>query len=105
MGFLKNLFGGGGANTPSDSGVYVYVKVHRTKEIVQVRLQRGYDISQSDDGGYFANKVVMGNKSFDRIDATFYFDSKYRLTGADLSGGEIATEDDFEAQEAKQDPE
>lgn len=93
MGFIRKLFGG--RQTSSNGGIYVYVRIHRTGEIVQLRLGVGYDISQRDEGGYFAHKIVMGKSSFERADATFYFDRNYKLEGTDIQGGEISTEDEY----------
>lgn len=105
MGFLKRIveaFTGGGSSAPEDrSGVYVYIKIRRTGEIVQIRLNKGNEISQDDDGRLFVRKLVMGQRSFERIEATIYFDSSYRVTEADLAGGELSDREAYSAQQAQ----
>jgi len=100
MGFLGRLFGGRKPPSTPQNGVPVYVRIKRTGEVVPVWLRRGYDISIGDDGELFANKLVMGRRSMDKVEATFYFDKTYRFLRADLSGGgEMATADDYQAQQ------
>lgn len=107
MGFLKKLVGaltGGGGAAQDDSGVYVYVKVKRSGEIVRLRLMPGYDISKNEDGRFFSRKMVMGGRSFERVDATFYFDKSYKLVEADTPGGEIVDEEAYQEQEDRLGP-
>jgi hypothetical protein len=92
MSFLKRLFGGGGSAATPQGTVNVYVKVRRTGEVVPLRLRRGYDISEGDDGRLFARKTVMGKRSFERVEATIYFDKNNRVTEAELPGGELSDE-------------
>ena len=99
MGFLKKLFGGG--SQPSDSGIYVYIKLDRSGEIVRLRLTVGYEISRDDEGTYFTRKLVMGSRSFEKADATIYFDDQYNVSGADIDGGEISNEAEWLAQQAE----
>jgi hypothetical protein len=101
MNFLKRLLGGG-KPTPDSLAIYVYVRLLRSGEVLKVRLQRGYDISESDEGGYFSRKLLMGRHSFDKVDATFYFSNRFALTNAEFSGGaELAQEADYLAQQAR----
>lgn len=100
MGFLKRLFGGGGTAN-NDTGIYVYIRIKRTGEIVQVRVNRGAEISRNDNGNLFVRKLVMGTSSFDKAEATIYFNRDFRVTNADISGGELATRDDYLAQQAE----
>jgi hypothetical protein len=97
MGFLKKLLGGGSGR--QDDGIYAYIKLDRSGEIVRLRLTVGYEISRNDEGVFFTRKLVMGSRSFEKAEATLYFDDRYRITGADISGGELADESDWQAQE------
>jgi hypothetical protein len=106
MGFLKRIVeaftGGGGSSSSEDhGGEYVYIKIRRTGEIVQLRINKGNEISQDDDGQLFVRKLVMGQRSFERIEATIYFDSSYRVKDADLPGGELSDRDAYLAQQAQ----
>ncbi|MBN1562944.1 MAG: hypothetical protein JXA10_03850 [Anaerolineae bacterium] len=98
MDFLKKLLGGGGSASSGDKdGLYFYVKAHRTGEVIQVRLNRSNDLSQSDSGGYFARKMIVGQRSFDRIEAEFFFDNQRRFTSAEVTGGELVDQSDYDA--------
>jgi hypothetical protein len=101
MSFLKrfaNFLFRDGASKPSD-GIFAYVRIKRTGEVVRVRMMRGYDISQDDNGGFFSRKLVMGTRGFEQIDCTFYFDSSYHLVNTEVGrGGELATEEDYQKQ-------
>ncbi len=105
MGFLKKLLGGGsGFSGRGDAdGMYYYIRSKRTGEVIQVRLHRANDLSPNDDySGYFAHKVIVGSKSFDRIDADFYFDKSRRLTSTELAGGELVDRKDYDEYLAQQ---
>lgn len=100
MDFLKRLFGGGG--TPGGpkgdpDGMYFYVRSTRTGEVIRVRLHRYNDLSQSeDDRHYFARKVVVGQKSFDRIEVAFNFNQSRQLIDADVTGGTLVDQDEYD---------
>jgi len=95
MNILKRLFGGG-SRAGGDDGVYVYVRSARSGEVIQVRIHRYNDLSQDEQGeGYHVRKVIVGDKSFDRIEAQLSFDAKRRLTGGDVTGGELVDEDAY----------
>lgn len=98
MSFLKKLFGKGGESR--DDGIYLYVKIRRSGEIVRVRVHKLNELSRNDEGQLFVRKLVMGTRSFERVEAEFYFDDSYRLTGAELTGGDMATEQDYLAQQS-----
>jgi hypothetical protein len=102
MDFLKKLLGGGRAPSGDKDGIYFYVKVDQTGEVIQVRLNKANDLSMSDSGGYFARKVIVGQRSFDRIEAEFYFDGRRQFTSADITGGELVDKSDYEAYLASQ---
>src|SRR5438046_2983190 len=92
MGFLKKLFGGGSA-APQDGGMYFYIKLNRTEEIVRLRLATDRELNPEDEGdGYVSHKLIVGPKSFKRSEATFYFDANRQYTNAEVEGGELTTE-------------
>lgn len=103
MDFLKRLFGGGDRGDDKD-GVYIYVRSHQTGEVVRVRIHRYNDLSLNEEGeGYHVRKVIVGEKSFDRIEAHLNFDSKRQFTGGDVIGGELVDEAAYEAYRAERD--
>lgn len=97
MNFLKKLFGSG-SGPSGDPGLYFYVKSNRSNEVIQVRLHRDNDLSQTDDEtGYFVRKLIVGQKSFDRIEAEFYFDRAKHFVSAELTGGTLVEREDYDA--------
>lgn len=105
MGFLKKLFGtGGDSGRQSDrDGMYYYIRSKRTGEVIQVRLHRFNDLSPNEEyNGFYAHKTIVGSKSFDRIDAEFFFDRSRRLTSTELAGGELVERADYDDYLAQQ---
>jgi len=103
MGIFKkiaNLLTGGGASGGQDRGIYVYVKLRRSGEIVRLRVDPINDVSADDEGQRFTRKLAMGQRSFDRVEATIYFDNNNRVTNAEMSGAELSTREAYEAQKA-----
>jgi hypothetical protein len=97
MDFLKKLLGGGSRAASGDKdGLYFYVKAQQTGEVIRVRLNRSNDLSLNDGGGYFARKIIVGQHSFDRIEAGFFFDSARRFTSAEITGGELVERSDYD---------
>ena len=101
MNFLKKLLGGG-ASGGDQEGIYFYVRATRTGEVIQVRLHRYNDLSMSDSGGYFTRKLIVGQRSFDRIEAEFYFDKNRNFVSAEVSGGDLVDRADYDEYLAEQ---
>ncbi len=97
MDFLKRLLGGGASPSGDKDGIYFYVKAHQTGEVIRIRLNKANDLSLSDGGGYFSRKVIVGQRSFERIEAEFHFDERRRFISVDVSGGELVDQSDYEA--------
>jgi len=98
---LKRLFGGGGARSGDPDGLYFYIRHQRTGEVIQVRLHRHNDLSLADaEQGYYARKVIVGQKSFDRLEATFHFDKNRRFVSCDAAGGELVDRAAYEVSHA-----
>lgn len=98
MGFLKRLFGGGQESGSDKDGMYYYFRADRSGEVIRIRMNRFNDLSQSDDdSGYYARKVIVGTKSFDRLEAEFIFDRNRKLVSCEVSGGEMVEQADYDA--------
>lgn len=100
MDFLKRLFGGG---APRDaSGLYFYIRCRRSGEIIRLRLDLN-QLSPEYEGdrvsGYYAHKTLVGQRSFERLEAEFTFDASKRLLEKSVTGGEFVTHEDWLAQQ------
>ncbi len=103
MGFwdrLKQLLAGSaGGRGLADRGIYLYVRLERGGEVVRLRLDPRYELVPDDAGGYTSHKTVVGPRTYQRAEATFIFDARYRLTGCDISGGALVDEAAWQAQQ------
>ena len=100
---LKKLFGGTGGSGGGkrrgggkDMGLYFYIRLDRSGEIVKIRLDPRHDLApEYKEGTYFSNKAIIGPKSIERADATFYFDQNRAFDHADIQGGELSDEESY----------
>ncbi len=93
---LKKALRGGGESPQRDGGLYYYVRLDRSGEVVKIRLDPQHDLAPDyQNGGYFSNKAIIGPESIERADATFYFDEKKSFTRADIHGGELSDEEAY----------
>jgi len=104
MGFfgkLKDMFSGGNS-APTDSGIYLHIKLDRGGEIVLLRLDPQHELVPNYDtgSGYQTHKSIIGPRSFARAEAVFHFDASRHLEAADIDGGALVDADAYEAQEA-----
>jgi hypothetical protein len=98
MGFLKKIFGSGVNNSYDRDGLYYYIRSKQTGEVIQVRINRHNDLSENESGdGFFTRKTIVGTKSFDRIEAEFYFDARRQLASTDITGGDLVDREAYEA--------
>ncbi|MBN1287011.1 MAG: hypothetical protein JXB47_16545 [Anaerolineae bacterium] len=101
MNFLRRFFGmgegQGGRQVHDPNGIYFYVRSHRCDEVIQVRLDRRNDLSQADfeTPGYYARKLIVGTKCFDRMEAEFWFDQNRQLVEKKVTGGEFVEHEDY----------
>jgi len=103
VGFLKKLFGGGQGRSGDADGLYFYVRAKRTGEVIALRINRANDLSITEDmNGYYVRKLVVGQRSFDRIESEFWFDKDRRFVSAEISGGELVEREDYDAYLAAQ---
>ncbi|MFQ3568715.1 MAG: hypothetical protein SNJ59_17140 [Aggregatilineales bacterium] len=106
MQFLRSLFGGGprpARQTGDPDGLYYFVRPHGCEEVVRVRINRNNDLSLTDDGsGYLVHKHVRGVKCRQGVELDLYYNSKRQLVNAEVSGGALVTEADYQAWLARQ---
>ncbi|MCC6804113.1 MAG: hypothetical protein IT319_14620 [Anaerolineae bacterium] len=102
MQFLKRLFGGVGGGDDS-AGLYYYIRLKGSDEVVRVRINRNNDLSLADDGKTFwVHKMVMGTKGFQRAEVDLYFNQNRQLSSSEISGGDLVTAAEYEAWVASQ---
>lgn len=101
MNLLKKLFGGGGGGF-QQSGMFFYIRSRRSGEIIELRLDMNQltpDYENERVSGYFTHKTLVGQRSFERLEADFHFDPNKRLVEKTVTGGEFVTREDFIAQQ------
>lgn len=84
---------------PKDEGIYSYIKLDVSGEVVRVRLSPGQELNPDyDAGGYITRKTVIGPRSLRRAEALFHFDESRRLIATEVEGGSVGTRQEWEAQ-------
>ncbi|MBN2469623.1 MAG: hypothetical protein JXN59_02770 [Anaerolineae bacterium] len=100
MNLLKRLFGGGGGM--QQGAMLFYVRSRRSGEIIELRLDMNQLTPEYENervSGYFAHKTLVGQRSFERLEADFHFDPGKRLQEKSVTGGEFVTREDYIAQQ------
>jgi hypothetical protein len=88
LSFLSRLFGGGGRATSADGGIYIRVRCDACGEVIQARISPTSELSQSDEGGYFVRKVLVGRQCFRPIEVELrYADLGRTETSRAVKGG------------------
>ena len=94
MNFLKTLFGGGGRN--EDRGMYFYVRPKMCQEVLRIRVDPLNDLSRTDDGkGYWCRKLASAARCPFQAEVEIYFDKNKRMTGSDVTNGELVSEGEW----------
>lgn len=102
MGLFKKMFGGQ-SDEQEDDGLYFYIKLDRKGEIVRIRLNRASDLNRDyASGEYSSRKYIIGPKTYQKAEAYFEFDGNYRLLEWEIKGGELVSEEEWEAQQVQQ---
>ena len=79
----------------------IYVRGHRCKENLSTRINLNNDLSEKDEGGYLARKILVGtgkNRCFERVEVILHFDERKNLIDREISGGVFITAEAFESQ-------
>ena len=92
MGFLKKLFGGGGAG-PEKRYYTFHVKCNRCGEVIEGRVDLDNDLSLDYEGDstiYFVRKGLIGdNRCFQQIEVEMKFTSNRELIEQQATGGQF----------------
>jgi hypothetical protein len=99
MNFLRRLFSGG-AQSPPDNALHLYVRCARCGSPVHVRINPANDLSaeygESEVSGYQLRKEIMDAKCFRIMRAELDFDRNRRETSRTISGGEFITKEAYD---------
>jgi hypothetical protein len=82
----------------ADPGWYYYVKCVRCGEVVKFRINPMNDLSRHDDNTLFVRKGIVGRKCYSTIEVQMTFSSTRKLINTEISGGEMVSKAEFEAQ-------
>ena len=101
---LKEFFMGGGASGasgsgPDPNGIWLHFRCEKCDTLVRIRADKRNDLNREDDGPgtFLLRKEVMDSKCFQLMDATVWLDSSYNVVTADVSGGHLITQEEYEA--------
>jgi hypothetical protein len=103
MGFLdalKRFFSSGSApaSTGDPYGVWFHFRCKRCGSLVRVRADRRNDLNREDGpGALVLRKDVMDNKCFQLIRAEIWLDDNYGVVEAEVDGGSLITQEEYEA--------
>ena len=101
MGWLRRLF----SRSPgreADNALWLYVQCDRCGEVIDVRVDRRYDLASNllDPGeegpAYTVHKDVVGDQCFRRISVTLGFDRRFNVVEQDIQGGRLQSESESE---------
>ena len=101
MGFLKKLGALFSAPSGDKRSLWLYVKCDKCGEILKGRVDLLNDLSiQYDESGrassYYCRNVFVGsNRCYRPIEVELTFDKNRRLLNEEITGGEFASEEDF----------
>ncbi|MFO7917009.1 MAG: hypothetical protein R6V13_02890 [Anaerolineae bacterium] len=97
---IKNLFQGGlaGAGTRDPNAIFLYFKCDKCGAVVPVRVDKRHDLNREEGPGTFLlKKDVMDDNCFQLMRATVWLDNSYNVVSADVSDGELISEEEYNA--------
>lgn len=103
MGFLRKLFGGGESKQTSGSdstGFFFYVRCDHCGSVVRLRINKEWDLNRSANG-FVWHKTIVDSRCFRQMPTVVHFDKNYQVVQADIQGGGIISQSDYEAATAK----
>jgi hypothetical protein len=101
MSFLKKFSSMFSSPTLGDQRSYwIYARCNRCKEVIRARVDLYNDLSIDYDDdllSYSSRKVLIGtSRCFQQIEVNLKFDEKRKLTGSQVSGGQLISRDEYE---------
>ncbi len=115
MGFLSRLFSrfsegksGQKGYTTKDGphGIHVYVQCDKCGEKIPVRLSTTAELQRREGpeaelgaGAFFVRKTIVGNRCYQRIEATIDFDNRYNVVDSEVQHGRLLTVQEYESED------
>ena len=102
MGFLDKLrqvFTGSSRGTAGDPyGLWFHFRCSKCNSVVRIRVDRRNDLNREPGGAgaFLLRKDVMDNKCFQLMRVEIWLDSSYNVVSADVSGGEMISQEEYE---------
>ena len=97
MWWLRRLFSAP-RGRQADSSLWLHVQCDRCGEVIDVRVDRRYDVASNllDPGeegpAYTMHKDIVGNRCFRRIGVTLGFDRRMNVVEKVITGGRLRSE-------------
>lgn len=103
MGFLKKLFGGESRSSggTDSEGFFFYVQCDKCDERVRLRIHKHHDLNQADEG-FIWHKTIVDSRCFRPMPTVVHFDARYQLVNADIDGGHVISQAEYEAAEVSE---
>ena len=88
------------SSAPDSAGIHLYFRCNRCGAAVHVRANRFNDLDRTDEqpGVYVLHKDVMDSRCYQLMRAVVYLDSSYQVVSADVDGGKVITNEEYEKQ-------
>ncbi len=103
MGFmntLRHIFGGGSSGSTGSGdpyGLWYHFRCDRCGSVVRIRADRRNDLNREEGPAtYILRKDVMDNTCFQLMHAELWLGDSYSVVTADVSGGKLITQDEYE---------
>jgi hypothetical protein len=107
---LRQIFGGGGsgsgASASDSTGLWFHFRCKRCGSMVRIRVDKRNDLNREEDGpgALVLRKEVMDDSCFQLMQAEIWLDSNYNVVSSDVSGGELITEEAYQAATKDEEP-
>jgi hypothetical protein len=92
------------SNNPESKAIWVYLKCSKCGEPIALRIRKTDEIQRDYDGNdsnYFVQKLVVGNKCYNRIPLRLDLDSSYKIKNKTIQGGIFITKDEYDSLKAE----
>jgi len=106
MGFwdkIRSFFAGAPSASPRDPyGLWLHFRCGKCGTVVRIRADRRNDLNrEAGPGTFLLRKEVMDNSCFQLMHAEVWLDSNYNVVTAEVSGGELISEEEYKAAQEK----